>query len=264
MIKNIRLFTNNEDKSIEIARLVREKFIENQFNISESDFDLGVAIGGDGTFLKMIIDSRYSSNPYYVGVNAGTLGFMQEVKPTEIDSLVAMIKNNNFKVENIGIQETDIYYDGIGRHYYSLNEIVIRDKNLRALKTNIYINNKLFENFAGDGILVSTELGSTSQNLSYGGCVVFNDYSSLVLTPLGPINNACYRTLRNSMVIPNNMEIKLVPSTQYNNYLVTIDGNNNIFDKVDYITTGINNKKIKMIRYNHYNLPEKLREKLLS
>jgi len=41
---------------------------------------LGIAIGGDGSFLRMVKNTNFDSNPYYIGINAGTLGFMQEVK----------------------------------------------------------------------------------------------------------------------------------------------------------------------------------------
>ena len=81
MIRNIKLFVNNNDESLEVSKLVKGKFLLSGFNISNDSFDLGIAIGGDGSFLRMVRSTNFDSNPYYIGINTGTLGFMQEVRP---------------------------------------------------------------------------------------------------------------------------------------------------------------------------------------
>ena len=42
-------------------------------------------------------------------------------------------------------------------------------------KFDIIIDNTLLERYVGDGVLICTSFGSTEQNLSYGGSVVYND-----------------------------------------------------------------------------------------
>ena len=95
MIKNIKLFINNNDKSIKLGKLIRDKFTENGFIITDKNFDLGIAVGGDGSFLRMIKNNNFNSNIYYVGINSGTLGFLQEVKLNEIDKFICELKNND-------------------------------------------------------------------------------------------------------------------------------------------------------------------------
>lgn len=263
MIKNIRLFVNDNSKSIALASIVKKSFEEKGFNVCGKNFDLGVAIGGDGSFLRMIKQSNYSSEPYYVGINAGTLGFLQEVKVSEIDKLIEEIEEDKYKVDEVGIQEIKVDHGKALSRFYSLNEIIIREKDLRTLELDISINGDLLEKFRGDGILVASSQGSTAQNLSYGGSIVFSDFSTLQITPMGPINSKVYRTLNNSVIIPNKKEIKMIPPND-NNLIVTIDGDNNIYDNVNSITTSIDDKKIKCLRFSHYNFPQKINEKLLS
>ena len=117
----------------------------------------------------MIKVSNFDSTPYYVGINTGHLGFLQEVKKEELDKLVKEIKRKKYKVSNIDIQETLI--NGKDK-YQSLNEMVIRDGDLNVLKTDIYINDDFLEEFTGDGILIATSIGSTAYNISYGGSIV--------------------------------------------------------------------------------------------
>ncbi len=264
MIKNIKLFVNDNKKSFEVGKVVKEKLNQNGFNITKKNFDLAIAVGGDGAFLRMVKTNNFSTKPYYVGINAGTLGFMQEVKVDEISKFIEEIKNGKFAVDVIGIQETEVNHKEGNSRFCSLNEIVIRDENFRLLRTGISINKNedLLENFVGDGILITTSSGSTAHNLSYGGSIVFPNFSTLQITPLGPINSKSYRTLPNSVIIPDHQKIIINPDNK--NLMVTIDGENNIYQDVENITTEIANKKIKLLRFSHYNFPQKINEKLLS
>ena len=264
MIRNIKLFINNNEKSLEVARLAEEKFKLSGFNISNDNFDLGVAIGGDGSFLRMVKNTEFDSNPYYVGINTGTLGFMQEVRPDEIDTLINEIIYEKYKVDDIGIQETEINYDGLSKQFYNLNEIVIRDNNFKLVKASVKIDDDLLENYTGDGILIATSCGSTAQNLSYGGSIVYPSFSTLQITPFGPVNSKSYSALPNSVIVPSYKRIKVEPNNKNEDYVVSIDGKYNVFNNVEEITTSIQNKKIRMLRFSRYNFPQKINEKFLS
>ena len=261
MIKNIKLFVNNNDKSIQLANIVKDKFINNGFVINDYKFDLGIAIGGDGSFLRMVKDTKFDSNPYYVGINAGHLGFLQEVKSSEIDKLIEELKEEQYKVSNVGIQETIVKTDKEYK-FYSLNEIVIRDSDLKILKTNVYIDDDFLEEYTGDGLMLATSIGSTAYNLSYGGSIVLPEFSTIQITPMAPINSKAYRSMPNSIIEPDKTKIKLVPNNK--KVLITIDGENKYFENVDSITSSIEDKKIKMLRFSHYNFAQKINEKILS
>ena len=264
MIKNIKLFVNHNDESIKTAKLIKEKLLENGYIVNDKKYELAIAVGGDGSFLRMVKSNNFNSDIYYVGINSGTLGFLQEVKVDEIDKFILELKNGLYKVEEIGIQETIINHQDSSSKFYSLNEIVIRDKNLKVAKLNISINEDLLERFLGDGVLIASSSGSTAHNLSYGGSIVFNTFTSLQLTPMGPINSKVYRSLINSVIIPDKMEIKIKPEEDHKDLLVTIDGENKFYDNVNDITTKIDDKKIKCLRLSHYNFPQKINEKLLT
>ena len=265
MIKNIKLFINKNDKSIETAKLIKERLTYNGFIVDDKKYDLGIAVGGDGSFLRMVKQNNFNSDIYYIGINLGTLGFMQEVKVDEIDNFITELKEEKYKVDEIGIQETIVnakHYQAKPPKFYSLNEIVVRDKNLKVVKCDINIDNDLLEKFMGDGILISTSSGSTAHNLSYGGSIIYPTFSSLQITPMGPINSKAYKSLVNSVIIPDKKEITLIPENKC--LLLTIDGENKVYSEVESISTKIDDKKIKCLRLSHYNFPEKINEKLLS
>lgn len=263
MIKNVKLFVNKNDESIKTANIIRDKLFTNGFVVNDREYDLAIAIGGDGTFLRMVKNNNFNSDIYYVGINSGTLGFLQEVKLIEIDKFIMELRNNKYKIEEIGIQETNVCWEGGNSKFYSLNEIIIRDRNLKVVRLNISINGDLVERFLGDGVLIASSVGSTAHNLSYGGSIVFNTFTSLQLTPMGPLNSKTYRSLVNSIIIPDKMEVEIIPECGDKALIVTIDGENKFYDKVSSITTKIDGKKIKCLRLSHYNFPQKINEKLL-
>lgn len=262
MIKKVKLFINDNDTSRNVANILRNKLLENKFDIVDNNFDLGISVGGDGSFLRMIKASNFDSEPLYVGINSGTLGFLQEVKVEKLDEFIEELKSNKYLIEEIGIQETRVNSIDTTSIYYSLNDIVIRDKYLKTFKCNIKIDNNDIEDFVGDGILIATSTGSTAHNLSYGGSIVYNTFTSLQITPIAPINSSAYRTIQNSIIIPDKKTIMIIPKNE--EILLTIDGENIIYKNIDSVETVIDNKKIKFLRFSYYNFPQKINEKLIS
>ncbi len=263
-IKRIKIFANNNDKSLLLRDVVVTKLIKNDFEIVDNNFDLGIAIGGDGSFLRMIKDNNFDSNTYYIGINAGTLGFAQEVEISDIENFINDLKEDKLLIEEIGIQESTIYSkdDKIDK-FYSLNEIVVREKTLNTLKLDVFIDNYLLENFAGDGILVATSFGTTAYNLSFGGSIIYNTFHTLELTTIAPLNNKTYKTISNSIVLPQNKNITFLP-TKTDNLIVTVDGVNKVYDNVIKIETIMKDKTIKCLRNKDYNFIKKINEKFIK
>ncbi|MEG0995079.1 MAG: NAD(+)/NADH kinase, partial [Bacilli bacterium] len=258
------LFNNDNDKSKNALKVLYDKLVQNGFEISEEDYNIAIAIGGDGSFLRMIKETKFNSDVLYIGVNAGTLGFTQEVLMDDIDEFINDLINDTYKVDSIGIQETKVITSTLEAKFYSLNEIVIREKNLNTMFINVEIDDNFLEQFVGDGLLITTSFGSTAYNLSFGGSIIYNTFHSLQITPIAPINNKSYRNLLNSIVIPENKVVTLTPSTNKNNLLITADGENIVYDDVLLIKTYINKKRIKCFRRKDYDFSKRINEKFLK
>lgn len=260
-IKSFKIFCNDNKKSDNIANIVRTKLLDN--GLIESDkYDMAIAIGGDGSFLRMMHDTNFNSEVIYAGINAGTLGFAQEVPIDRIDDFVKDIKIGNYKIDSIGIQKTKVVTKAGESNFNSLNEILVRDKDLKTVVLNIYIDNVFLENYHGDGILVATSFGSTAYNLSFGGSIIYNTFHTLQITPIAPLNNKAYRSLLNSVILPKEKIIKIVPENK--DLLLTIDGENHTFNNVSYIETTSKDKEIKCFRGMEYNFALKINEKFLK
>ena len=263
-INRVKLFVNDNLKSRNVAEIVLEKLREKDFSIVDDDFDLGIAIGGDGSFLRMVKNSNFNSSAYYVGINAGTLGFAQDVSLDEIDEFVNTINLNTFKCEKIGVQEIEITTDDSISRHFSLNELVIRDSNLSVTNLAVKIDDILLENYVGDGILVATSFGSTAYNMSLGGSIVYNTFHTLQITPIAPLNSKAYRNLLVPVIVPQEKIISLIPKVDKRNLIIIIDGDKQEYSNVTKIDTFVDKKTIKIVRMNDYNFAKKIGDKFLK
>jgi len=263
-INNVKLFVNDNEKSMIVAKDLEMELKKYNFNVVDEDYDLAISVGGDGSFLRMVRETNFDDNIYYIGVNSGTLGFLQEIDINNTVDFVKRLNTDNYKVEDISIQETKIITDDKIYNFKNLNEIVIRNSNFKILKTPIYVDDEFLENFNGDGILLSTSTGTTAYNMSFGGSIVYNTLDTLSITPIAPLNNKVYNTLPNSVIVPSLKTVSLLPSKDNRNFFVQVDGVNYIIDDVVKLETKVGKKNIKCLRMNDFHFIKVLNNKMLQ
>lgn len=263
-VRTVRLFGNDTMKAIRAKEELIQKLKEKEFMITDADdYDLGISIGGDGAFLRMGKETNFPNDKLFVGLAAGTLAFSSEVEVEDLDSFLEDLKKGTYQVELVALQKTTIKMKHKSETCYSLNEIVVREKDLNTIHLEVWIDKHKLENFQGDGILLSSSFGSTAYNLSFGGAIVPGSFHTLQLTPIAPLNSKVYRTLRNSIILPSRTKIELIPR-KGNGIIITRDGENKTYEDVQKITTTLSKKGIHLVRRNEYHFIEKIQDKFLS
>ena len=102
----------------------------------------------------------------------------------------------------------------------ALNEIVINHGNLtRMINLKVDLNNNYLNDYACDGIILSTPLGSTAYSLSAGGPIVEPDVNAMILTPISP-----HSLSARQIVINDTSKIKISFSDLNSNINITADG----------------------------------------
>jgi NAD+ kinase len=263
-INKIKLFVNDNEKSHIVAKDLEFELIKYGFKIVNKGYDLAISVGGDGSFLRMVKDNKFNSDIYYIGVNSGTLGFLQEIDIKNCVDFVKRLNTDNYKIEEIGIQETKVITEDEIYHFDSLNEIVVRNIDFNTLKVPVYVDNELLEQFIGDGLLISTSTGSTAYNMSFGGSIVYNTLKTLSITPIAPLNNKVYSSLVNTVIVPSDKVISLKPKGDNSDIFLMVDGVNKRIDKVIKIETKIHDKTIKCFRMNDFHFIKVINDKILG
>ncbi len=263
-INKVKLFVNDNEHSVLVAKDLEIELIKYGFKIVNRNYDLAISVGGDGSFLRMVKETKFNDKIYYIGVNSGTLGFLQEIDIKNTTDFVKRLNCDEYKIEDIKVQQTKVITSNQIYNFDSLNEIVIRNRDFNTLKIPIYVDDELLENFSGDGILVSTSTGSTAYNMSFGGSIVYNTLGVLAITPIAPLNNKVYSTLTNSVIVPNNKIVSFVPSKEFKDLFIQVDGVNKVIDDVIKIETLIGDKTIKCIRMNDFHFIKVIKNKILQ
>ena len=148
--------------------------------------DLLIAFGGDGTILHLAKTLAMNRVPV-LGINLGSLGFMSELEPDELERL-RDLKNWNLSIENRMMLDVSVVRDG--RTVYNtiaLNDAVISKGSIaRVVRLDIFTEEGRLTKVGGDGIIVSTPTGSTGYSMAAGGPIVEPTAKNLLLTPICP------------------------------------------------------------------------------
>ena len=172
--KNISYYLHDDFKQIIKSKDISNKFLRIGTLINKSD--MIVSIGGDGTFLNSTRMIKHADKPV-IGINLGTLGFMSDIMPTEIEKFFGEVINNKYKIIDLHLAKCTVN----GKYEFdALNEIVIdKADTIKMVELGIFYNKEFVGRFFADGVLVSTPTGSTGYSLSAGGPIItpFSKYS---------------------------------------------------------------------------------------
>ncbi|MCS7298713.1 MAG: NAD(+)/NADH kinase [Spirochaetia bacterium] len=149
--------------------------------------DYVVSVGGDGTILYSARLFAQYEVPI-IGIDVGKLGFLMHFSESEIENVVKMIKEDNFKFENRMMISVIVRFKS-GREFFgnALNEVVVsRGKFHRLLDIDVFVDGEYLNTYRADGIIVSTPTGSTAYSLSAFGPIAMPTMENLIITPICP------------------------------------------------------------------------------
>lgn len=146
-----------------------------------------IVIGGDGTMLQAAWDTKRLDIPL-IGVNRGTLGYMTEIEPGDLEEALDKLVEGDFTTEKrMMLRGSVMWNSGDVQEDWALNDIVISRKgSLQIHKLKVYVNGQFLNEYNADGIIVSTPTGSTGYSLSAGGPIVEPKARLIMLTPVCP------------------------------------------------------------------------------
>jgi NAD+ kinase len=263
----IYVFCNQKDRSRdaynEFIPIVKEFGYEPVKEFT-GDEDLLACIGGDGTFLSFVHKCGFPKVPI-IGINTGHLGFFQEALPTNMRETIEYISAGNYQIQNISPVQARIVTRRGDFMRTGLNEIVVRGPFSHASHYEVSIDNTKIQDFSGDGIIISTPVGSTAYNYSLGGSLISPELDVLQLTPIAPMSTSAYRCFNSSLILPSRDTITIAGTgrCEGGTVMVSFDGRTHEFGGVQRIEVTRSDKEIHLIRMSSYDHWSKLSSKLL-
>lgn len=190
-----------QEKYIEVENLLKKKNFEIADKIS-NHISAIVVIGGDGEMLRAI-QKYYDKNLPFIGINAGSVGFLMNEK---FDENIFLNLSSSSSVNLNPLEMTVKHHDGIVDKKFAFNEVSIYRASNQACKIEIQVNEVVqLKELIADGIIISTSAGSSAYNFSAGGRIIPLDSKLICLTPVCPFRPRRWA----GAIIPSSTNIRI-------------------------------------------------------
>jgi len=208
-----------------ITKGIKSKRIESDFNKNEIDQylqnselrpDIGIVLGGDGTFLKCAnVLADYDIPLLSINIG-GNLGFLTQEKDFLFNkSFIEILENDEYVIDFRNRLKCNVCINGeipeknIIKSYNALNDFYFKSVEEDISPTNqiqIEIDNEKVNEYKGDGLIISTSTGSTAYSMAAGGPIVHPSVDAMIINPICPMALAS-----RPIVIPNSSKVIIKP-----------------------------------------------------
>jgi NAD+ kinase len=168
--------------------------------------DLVIVVGGDGSMLGAARALSGQSVPV-LGINRGSLGFLTDIAPDEIEHRVEEVLSGHYIQEERFLLEATLVRKGqCVAQACALNEVVLhRGSSLRMLEFELFLDGQFVYSQHSDGLIVSTPTGSTAYALSGGGSILHPALDAIAILPIFP-----HTLTSRPIVVGGNCEMRIV------------------------------------------------------
>jgi NAD+ kinase len=197
------------------VRIIAEDFT-GSVDMSAVEADYAIVLGGDGSVLRAIHQLGENQIPI-LAVNVGSLAFLSSLMPDELISFLDKHDYHDFPVQNNILLECSLWRslsevtDRVSEcgppndrgelcvaRRLVVNEVaLLGGPPFEILHIELSVDGEPATTYHGDGVLISTSIGSTAHNLSSGGPIIRQGLDVVVISPLNP-HSLSYRPVVDS------------------------------------------------------------------
>lgn len=152
------------------------------------DAELILVLGGDGAILRAARQMGYHQRPV-LGINLGRLGFLADLTSDELRESLDRILSGAYHVTEHLMFEASYLLPGEESSprppLLGLNDLSVHTgPPFHMLEMDLILHGEIAARYSGDGLIVSTPVGSTAHSLSAGGPIVSQELAAFVITPI--------------------------------------------------------------------------------
>lgn len=211
-----------------IANFLNERGVESPYGslyeeglrkrIKSGDFDMLIAVGGDGTMLR----AGHLCAPYKIpilGINLGRLGFLIQVQSHEWREMLDRLFKGEAWIENRMMLRVKHLRAGetIGS-WQALNEAVVgRGQYLRPVRLAASADGHLLTTYIADGLIAATPTGSTAYALAAGGPILPPELRNILIVPIAP-----HLSVDRAVVLAEGSSVSIIVKSE--NAILSVDG----------------------------------------
>ena len=212
--------------------------------VHTGEFDLLIAVGGDGTMLR----AGHLCAPHNIpilGINKGRLGFLFQIMDGGWQRMVNQLLAGDFWLENRMMLRTELIRAGesIGS-WQALNDVVAaRGPNMRPIHVSASVDGQFLTKYIADGLISATATGSTAYALASGGPILPPELRNILLIPIAP-----HLSVDRAVVLSEGATVSMTVLSE--NAILSVDGQTPIgLDPDDRVDVRAGENTVKFIRF---------------
>ncbi|HEB65397.1 MAG TPA: NAD(+)/NADH kinase [Chloroflexi bacterium] len=155
--------------------------------VDGGEFDVVIALGGDGTMLRAGHLCAPSNTPI-LGVNLGKFGFLFEIGLEDLPRRLNDLMRGAYWLEVRMMLNCTHWREGkkLGE-WDALNEVVVsRGAIVRPVHLITEVDGRYLTTYVADGLVAATPTGSTAYALAAGGPILPPELRNILLVPVAP------------------------------------------------------------------------------
>jgi NAD+ kinase len=188
---------DTEKESVAIAAFLNERGVETQHGflydeaiyrrVKQGEFDVLIALGGDGTMLRTGHLGGPSGVPI-LGINLGRFGFLTEIAQDQWEEFLPRMLAGDYWLEKRMMLCAEQWRAGslLGKWDF-LNEVVVsRGQIIRPVRVTAHVDGRFLTTYVADALIAATPTGSTAYALAAGGPILPPELRNILLVPVAP------------------------------------------------------------------------------
>jgi NAD+ kinase len=247
-MERFTVVTREDELSVSLGKIIVDQLTAHDKVFNDENPEIIISVGGDGTMLHALHQRMHQiENVLFVGIHTGTLGFFTDYEASEINTLLQDLIYGVPFTEEVQLLEVKRFNKDQFESLYAINEARVENI-IKTQSIDVWIGDEYLETFRGNGLCVSTQIGSTAYNRSLRGAVLLPSIRAMQLTEVAGIHHKLSRSLSTSLVIGESHVIRF-ESKSYNDSILCYDHLHVRLDGVDSIEFRLCKKAARFARY---------------
>ncbi len=187
--------------------------------VEAKDFDLIIALGGDGTMLR----TGHLGGPNDVpilGINMGRFGFLMEVRQNQWQEFFDRLLKGEYWLERRMMLCAEQWRGDVRLGSWEvLNEVVVsRAQIVRPVQLITSVDGRFLSTYVADGLIAATPTGSTAYALAAGGPILPPELRNILIVPVAP-----HLSIERAIVLAEGSVVSITVKTDHQAVL-SVDG----------------------------------------
>ncbi len=187
--------------------------------VKQGEFDVLIALGGDGTMLRTGHLGGPSNVPI-LGINLGRFGFLTEIAQAKWEEFLPRMLAGDFRLEKRMMLYAEQWRaDSMLGRWDVLNEVVIsRGQIIRPVHITAQLDGSFLTTYVADALIVATPTGSTAYALAAGGPILPPELRNILLIPV-----AAHLSLDRAIVLSEGSSVSITVEVEHQ-AVFSVDG----------------------------------------